>query len=463
MKMRLLFVLACLSFAARLHGQTPYTGPLPVHQANLNTVNQEGTIFAYPNDRPDRQQYDDPSEWPKDSFQGHWGSPVVNSMFQPNHQFGVGDMPCHGHIEWQFPRYAEWHAGVTLTMNFSFVLFHCDGHIAIPYFGFFRDPTYLATVVWKETGTSTPPDMQGDPMGIKQWFGTVTMTPDLDGALVKHGWYDASIDFEVRFNNPQPLFDAMQVHATEPFYAMFDESVPEAPEGPLLRLETDPCSFINTPVTPDGSDKPCRFSGQFINGLQFLPTTAPMTRPLMFDLMTQGYGAVLPTPDEALLILDPDIHNGINGLREVDVVKPNQPDTNNIVPNVFLDPNLMCANPAPASYAPGIHKYALVRFQPDDVFESAGLIVLTLTADCAHLEPAPPPPPPIIVCVPPLVLKGNHCVSPVPSAPLWMTVGTMSGHDLQQLFNSDRTPAEPAEFRVCQTGDTNCSGPEIDN
>jgi len=366
---------------------------LLVHQFNTN-LSDDGTQLLYPSDRPDRMQYDDPSQWPCDDFQGHWGAPGVNPMFIARGQFGVQDMPSHGHLIECFPRYAELHVGQTITVGFTQVLFHTNGKASPAQFGWFKDGNYIAhDVIWQDTGSSTPPDLEGDPVGIKMWSGTFQIEVDASFALLQHGWYDAHGEFQIVFHNGfvPYLPDSNVLLADEPIYSIGATREDETNPGPKMMVESRPFNFTPVCANDTPPDVVCgladdRFGGQFVVLNQFMPTTVPMTRLSPFTLFTQGYGSTLPTDSEAILILDADIHHNIDGIRVVDHVQSNvgpEGNTNNVVP-AALDPALMCASTPPAAYAPK-HKYLAVRFQPDSGFESAGLIAFTLTADCDHL------------------------------------------------------------------------------
>jgi len=358
---------------------------IPVHQINTNRTD-DGQSFKFPADRPDRTQYNSPSEWPCDDFQGHWGAAGVNPMFQARGEFGVGDMPSHIHLIECLPRYGELRVGQTITVGFTMVIFHAEGVASRPVFGWFKDGNYIAhDVTWAETGSSAPPDLHGDPMGIVMHSGSYQIEVDPTFSLMAHGWYKAHGEYSFVFTNTgfiPELPDSNVILADEPIYSIVDPNAPEN-EGPSIVVESRPFNFSPPCPAPNCGLATDRFGGQFVVINQFIPTTVPLTHPVSFLLGTQGYGSTILTPDEALLILDADIHHNIDGIREVDFIKSNIPDTNNVVP-ASLDPAAMCASVPPAAYARN-HKFLLARFQPDGEFESAGLIALTLSADCGHL------------------------------------------------------------------------------
>jgi hypothetical protein len=370
----LLFVL----LAARVQAQI-YTGPIPVHQTN--GWKDGGSTEIYPGDHPDRLQYDNPSQWPTDDFQQHWGAPGVNDMFHFSGQFGVADMPCHAHIQLNYPRYGELRTGQTIQMKMSILLFHCDAFVTNLYISWWGGAS-PHDVVWEDTGTSTPPEMVGDPMGLKQW--NVSFQTELDPAnpYQTHGWTVFVAEFQLNThtqNDPDHPedHDTPIIKIRAPMYALTDPDAPELDVPPQMLIETDPINF-----TAQGE---IGYGAQIVELNQFWPTTTPIARPWAIQVGTQGYGGTLPDPNQALLIYDADIHHGIDGLRVVDHVSPNRPDTNNVVPAV-VDPATLCGLTPPAAFAPK-HKILIVRSQPDTATqtESAALIALTVSVDCAHL------------------------------------------------------------------------------
>src|ERR1700738_3403257 len=136
-------------------------------------------------DHPQLAAYASSDQWPTSSAQCHWTPSDALAMI------------AHTHVDVKFPLYAE-NTGVPFTVPFTLKLFHTSGQISQLFGELIRD------VVWDETGTSTQPLMVGDPMGLKQWTGRLTIDPSLGDIIfhpVPHGWFDVRVAARTEFTN----------------------------------------------------------------------------------------------------------------------------------------------------------------------------------------------------------------------------------------------------------------------
>lgn len=181
---------------------------------------------------PEKLAYASPAEYPKDSSQCHWpgsGMPdtrTVEQKLKDDFIMPVFDPRLsHTHLACAFPTDAE--IGKDPFDVFCTVtLFHTSGHLG----GLWSPLDNIRDMVWAETGTSTPPVMNGDPMGVKEWNVKFTFVPTAvrntfpPTPPTLHGWADMIITLRTEFNNT----DRVDLDTLRSYYSVIDPSVPEA-------------------------------------------------------------------------------------------------------------------------------------------------------------------------------------------------------------------------------------------
>lgn len=175
---------------------------------------------------PQLDFYTSAAQFPPVSIQGHW--PKQDPT-----------MTTHIHIDPVFPYGAEIGAEV-FEVPFTLKAFMLDGHI-----GLFESEC-MVDIKWNDTGTSTPPTMEGDPNSMipKTWSGVMTVDTTKGRFRVEHGW--RGFDFMARtgFNNGDGPLD---VKGFLPMFSVLDLTKDEVPPpgnfGPILSSRVDVSSM----------------------------------------------------------------------------------------------------------------------------------------------------------------------------------------------------------------------------
>lgn len=320
---------------------------------------------------PQKKAYaDDGSDWPKWSAQAHWLHPPGTLMPIP----GLPDYmqnTSHTHVDWKFPRYAET-AGAPFQVAFTVKLFHTPGHITR------IDSILVRDIIWDETGTATPPTMVGDPMGIKQWTGHLTVDPKLPIDPIHtpppRGWFGVQFGVQTTFDSG----DNTETIILGSIYSLFDPAAPETWNYIMTRAAANAGSILQTPVTQWGIN--------FVHYVDYLPV-APISAPWPIRVGAVSYGGSTTLPHGTFeQRADLDLHNGKPGL-----LLATQPVTADGIdlPIVF----------DPAQLGPGVHTMAGIMNQPDRVQQLTVLLVIDVEVD----PNAPPPVQPASVAVPNVV------------------------------------------------------------
>lgn len=236
---------------------------------------------------PQLAQYNSSDEWRIFSFQGHWpeSDPTMTE---------------HIHVDIKFPYGAEIDS-TPFDVPFTLKAFMLDGRI-----GLFQSDAMTA-IKWNDTGTSTPPVMQGDPNSMvpKQWSGVMTIDPQKGRYAHKHGWTQVQFLSRTAFTNG----DEMDVQA---FNSFFSIAFPELPEemppggfGPVLscrvvaRHKDEQSSFGEMVTEIDDWIPLLPIDKAWYSIINFYNYTAPPENPLTLGQFQER--------------LDPDLHNGILG------------------------------------------------------------------------------------------------------------------------------------------------------
>lgn len=284
---------------------------------------------------PQLLEYASPADWIQLDLQGWFGNPDPL-------------LAGHVHIAPKVPLYAELNA-TTLDVPFTIKAHMFDGIIS----GI--SGPHISKVIWAETGTDTPPFMQSDPMGLKEWAGVAsfdfTLNPQTFPAdlfkFTPHGWSGLRFFTRTFLRNG----DAVDVIATPAVYSMIDSSVPPtgSPE------QGNPGVSIRTSVTiwrPNAGAPVGELITEINDYIPLLPINGVWTT------IAQGYNYTAPVDIEERerfeQRLDPDLHHGGRGSlqRGVDVGVGQR--------RSFFGPILI----DPTTMGTGAHKEMLTWSQP---------------------------------------------------------------------------------------------------
>jgi hypothetical protein len=178
----------------------------------------------------------DGSDYPDLSGQCHWMAP------------GFTDM-AHVHVEQWPPQYAE-STGGRFTVRAKITLRQMPGRVIAVWGNGVED------IVWDDTGSSTYPDMIGDPgvdpktgFGIvKSWMATVTYDPiagDQQGLpMPPHGWWIPDLRVRVAFDNGDMFREALNR------FSIWSNIDPSAPITQLSSTGPDEAGFRIASCTP---------------------------------------------------------------------------------------------------------------------------------------------------------------------------------------------------------------------
>lgn len=328
---------------------------------------------------PQKAFYASPAEYPEDSTQCHVARGLGLFKLLP-----LGSMlSSHVHIDPKCPKYAET-SGELLHCTGTVKLFMWDG-VAGQVFG-----ELVSNVVWDETGTSTPPLMIGDPIGLKTWTFKFDVDPRKAGAsfqFTDHGWNQARVAIRV-----YPFAGHGRVDANRwlPFWSNINPATPEtAVRGGFRLVDESECD-----VMMNDANSP-QFGNNITEARDFMPI-APIasvwTVPISFysyqadDILeAQPIGAI----DE---VLDPDFHNkklGTNLLHLEGLVSRFGTIGARSVAPMFLSLD-------PATLGTGNHKVMFAWSQPSTTTGEQMSAISVYNVSVGTVPPPPPPPPPTV-------------------------------------------------------------------
>lgn len=329
---------------------------------------------------PQKTDYASPAEWPRYEAQGWW--PQADPI-------DAG----HLHVGVTFPIWGEVTSLDPIECLFTLKLHDIPGNI-VAFFG-----PHFKSIVWNDTGTSTPPEMRGLGDGLKEWSGKVTLDFTLGqqpwlgdiGMFPKHGWAGTRFTARAAFDNG----DLLEVQLVESFFSALDLSVPErlpSQQGRPGVVLSSRVTIANQTIT-DGSGKTLGGTafGVMVSEINDWLPLLPIDQPWPSIINFYNYTSTTPLPDGRFeQILDANLHG----------TPPNIPPNHGTlldsvsagvlgIPNrpLILDPSKMGA---------GNHKQ-LFRWaqQRNGEFLSS---VLSIPVTVGPSVPPPPPidPPPVM-------------------------------------------------------------------
>lgn len=366
---------------------------------------------------PQLAAYTDPSQYPTVSSQCHWApgeNPIAAEDGQPialNLAMGMlgTSTLAHTHLDLvKCPIYSE----ITgpITCQFAVKLFHTTGTVSM----IAEYQEGIRNIVWDATGSSVAPSMVGDPAGLAQFTGHLTLDPSLPTRWsTPHGWWSPVLNVQTFYANG----DGVNNELLATFYSMLDPTVPVSGGYYDVGAHCSPGSFRHP------GDK---WGDNYVDtGLQFLPLT-PIDKPYPIIVGTAGYGGQLfNAVFEQRADLDLHNHNGGTLLKTIT-------QTGNINATVVLDPAVLGTGP---------HKMALLRNQLSSEGNDA---VNTLLVFDVTVGPAFPVP---TICQDPTATNFGGplpCTFPPVIVPdVWTTILTLGGLLDVQKFGATEN------FRVC--------------
>jgi len=276
---------------------------------------------------PQKTDYkDDGSDWPILSSQGHWrpGNDMPSTF--PIIPIGISTADpsiAHTHIDIKVPLFGE----ITgpLKLNCTIKAFHTKGSLS----GIYSPLGQIRDVIYEDTGTSTPPSMIGDPMGVKQWNVNFIFDPHLvrptfppTNTVPPHGWFTLDIAIKTFFDNG----DILQVEALRTMYSMLDPTAPEV-GIPDAGLQNGTACAVNNkrfkfpPETGLINLYGSQMGQSFSTTVGMIPL-APIQEPWSFAGFFYSYAQLEGVPSGKFkfpdgtfaLRKDLDLHNGIPGI-----------------------------------------------------------------------------------------------------------------------------------------------------
>jgi len=337
---------------------------------------------------PQKTDYkDDGSDWPLLESQGWW--PASDPI-----------KAGHLHVAVKFPKSGEITSATGLVVPFTLKLHDFDGVIG-QFFG-----RHVESVIWDDTGTSTPPLMQGMAEGLAQWSGKATLNFFLGqqpwlgsiGMFPLHGWTSSFFNARAVGANK----DLLEVEHVVDVFSAIDTTVPEqAPsqQGVPGHVLSSRVTISNQSIT-DGSAQTLGGTSfgvmvMEVNGpLPFpdLPIDVPWSVPVNFYNYTSPFQDQLPN-GLFQQILDANLHGTPPS------IPPNEGTLlNQVAAGVLGVPNMPVVFD-PAAMGAGTHKN-LLRWRQERNGESiSSVLSLPITVGPS----IPPPPPPDTTGVPTVV------------------------------------------------------------
>lgn len=254
--------------------------------------------------------YDSQHPCPTDDFQGHW-MPAEQTFLVQGLDPILINVPgnfnehtiAHVHLLMQFCRYAEF--GAPFVVPFTVKLFHFAGHASQVWGGQVTD------VFWDATGSSTPPDLTGDPHGLRTWTGHVTFDPAFGPYPVlqtDHGWFTPRLTVRGTLDNG----DIVEVEGLESAYSIVDRTAPETPnpgEGHIVSAR------VTANTTRGGLSRYGTAFGSAVSEyVDFLPV-GPIQAPWATRIFPYNYSpSVIDLPlGNFEQRMDLDLHNNVPG------------------------------------------------------------------------------------------------------------------------------------------------------
>lgn len=330
------------------------------------------------------------------SFQEHWrpGSGMPQTFpVVPVGLSSADPQTAHTHLDMvKPPLYGE----ITgpLTIHGTLKLFHTAGKVV-----YLLSPlNQIRDVIWEDTGTATPPELVGDPMGLKQWNFSCIYDPTRLNNLFPpspstppHGWFLFQLAAKTVYDNG----DSNIVVALVSMYSKMDPTQPEQPwsgSGPAVGAGCAPNTLRRPELNKFGNQMGELFS-QYVGMIPLAPIQTPWNTSGFFYAYAalEGVKEGFKFPDGTLTVRrDADFHVGKPG---VDIVPPQH-----FQGNAQFSPTPVVFDPA--VIGSGTHNIATFWQEPDGQGNDAtAVFVFPLTVG----EGGPPPPPPTTGPVPNVV------------------------------------------------------------
>jgi len=279
-----------------------------------------------------------------------------------------------------------------LRVGFTITLFHTSAMVGEYYAGNAKTNDAFDWV-WDDTGTSTPPLLLGDPMGVKTWSGHFSVVP-----AIPHGWEWVSMSVYTHFSDRTTV-----VILNEPIYSMIDPTKPSP-------NDTDPAAQRTQAVcrvSPDLKHPELFYGEQTAQFDGALPRTT-MTAFVPMTGSTYGYGARGLPLAVADFVLDMNLHASIPG---TELFTGSEPVDGLVHATMNFDP---------AVIGPGTHKLVVRRTQTNGPELSAVLLATQVKVSSSVPPPASPSPtqPSPALQPPPASAVSSPPPAPVVSSPL---------------------------------------------
>jgi hypothetical protein len=276
-----------------------------------------------------------------------------------------------------------------LRVGFTITLFHTSATIGEYYAGNAKTSDAFDWV-WDDTGTSTPPLLMGDEMGVKTWSGHFSVIPN-----IPHGWEWVSMSVYTRFSDRTTV-----VILNEPIYSLVDPSKPSPNDtDPAAQRAQAVCR-----VSPDPQHPESFYGEQTAQFDSALPRTT-VTAPVPMTGSTYGYGARGLPLAQADFVLDMNLHASIPG---TELLVASEPADGLVHVPMNFDP---------AVTGPGTHKFVVRRTQTNGPELSAVLLVTLVKVD-PKAPAASPPPAPVVGPPSSAPVVGSPSPAPVVGSPL---------------------------------------------
>ena len=311
---------------------------------------------------PQLAAYASPADWLTDSAQCHWTGSGAAPVPTPS------PLSSHTHVDLTIPRYGEM-AGPT-TVPFAVKLHHVTGSIGAVYGQTVRD------IIWDATGTSTMPDIVGNPVGDVVVTGHLTIDPnirvmdadpnihsddppnlgvDLERSPPLHGWFNVTLTAETYFTNG----DFTSTLLAEPFYSTRDLTAPERDAPVLVQAQ---CLGRDTQPFEEDAGRFGVAVAEYDDYLPIAPIQQAWTVPAAMYNYSAGDNLPIGSVEQRL---DLDFHHGTPGT--VIVSAPLPGDQSSDPPPIVFDPAVM---------GMGTHKEAVIWTQPSKGEQLSALLVI---------------------------------------------------------------------------------------
>lgn len=374
-----------------------------------------GPLMTFPmqiKDHPQKTFYLNAAEFPFFDAQAHWNPAGAVADHETGH---VGHVGC----------WTPYMAIVTGPFRMTCLLrsFHTAGGLN----GIGNFEHQIVDPIWKDTGTSTPPDMRNDVHSLKTWEVSFTFDPRIIAGggvppLTKHGWAILKVMTRASLDNT----DRIDPFLFFPVYMLLDPAQPETPQtgqGFALGSFIMPFNLRRPDLSASGGQNGAQIVS-IMDPIPLGPIDTPWPLRVQFQnyAMLESYFGTFVFPDGTFeQRFDPDLHNGIPGTT---VAKGTLSSKNGVIMNIVLDPAVM---------GPGNHRPAFFWFQPDGQGNDAtALFTFPVTVGQSV-------PPPVLTCQDPNAtnfLGPLPCVIPTPAS--WHNIATVGLIDVQQFEATGR-------------------------